>query len=293
MTVQTAWASSDNPFDLLQQVSLSNYVRRFTRRKMRLYGCAVVRSVWDSLALAPDSRTAVEMAELISDGLYKPFTPYPIGMVMSSEGVWAAARRLVGPEIELDDLNWLLDRGSRGSQPLDHAICAHLLRDVVGDPWHPPHWRGTEIYWSDGTHQQGWWLTTQVRDLALAAYEDRPASGVLERDRFWVLADALEDAGLSAERLCVTCMGHGFVEAGPTGGPRCPECRNHLQNEWLPDSSAQPRMRCTSCKTVFVPPVCAQCRGARRMAHPLLAHLRSEGPHCRGYWALDVLLGRK
>lgn len=39
------------------------------------------------------------------------------------------------------------------------------------------------------------------------------------------------------------------TELGPTNKPRCPECRNSLQNG-IPDGNPELR-RCASCKTVF------------------------------------------
>lgn len=37
----------------------------------------------------------------------------------------------------------------------------------------------------------------------------------------------------------------------------------------------------------------AACGGTGKVLHPLLAALRSEGPHYRGFWALDLPLGKE
>jgi hypothetical protein len=38
---------------------------------------------------------------------------------------------------------------------------------------------------------------------------------------------------------------------------------------------------------------CEDCQGQGYLSHPLLAHLRSPGPHVRGCWAIDLLLGKE
>lgn len=282
------WQNCQDPFGMARYLPAST-----STRKMRLYGCAVVRSRWGTLDAYPESRAAVECAEQIADGTYKTFAPYPVSNVLSTEGVQAVARRLVGPVWGADDLNLLLHRGGRGDDPLSLEHCCDLLRDVIGFPKTPAHRQGHEFYWGDGTQQQDWWLTPQVRDLALAAYEERPADGVLDNVRFMVLADALEEAGLQSDRTCMTCMGLGLLDPGPTLEARCPRCRNSLQNEYLPTTSAVVQMRCASCKEVFTPRWCGQCSGRKKVPNPLMAHLRGSGVHVRGCWALDLLLGRK
>jgi hypothetical protein len=38
---------------------------------------------------------------------------------------------------------------------------------------------------------------------------------------------------------------------------------------------------------------CPDCNGTGRTPHPLVAHLRSPGPHWRGCWGVDLLTGRE
>jgi hypothetical protein len=77
-----------------------------------------------------------------------------------------------------------------------------------------------------------------------------------------VLADALEEAGCGREEACSDCAGTGkpFFIGGRF---------NHPHHG------------------------CALCGGSGRLANPLLAHLRGPGPHARGCWALDLLLGKE
>jgi hypothetical protein len=83
------------------------------------------------------------------------------------------------------------------------------------------------------------------------------------REKDWValpiLADALEEAGY-AEPPCGACGGAGRVTADD--GWNCPD-------------------RCKACK------------GVGTSGPGVLLHLRSPGPHCRGCFAVDWVLGKK
>lgn len=183
-----------------------------------------------------------------------------------------------------------------------------------------------------GCNGLGWlesavpWLTPQVRDLTETAYQRREGweecrhcrgkghvrkveiyasrwdreecgychgighldagTGRLDPVRLAVLADALVDAGLPEESLstCPSCVAYHADPSNPFGvGPgyhpeRDPASGRH-EGGW------------TNCK---------RCYGVRlgrpgiiSVPHPLLAALRSPGPHYRGFWALDVLLGKE
>jgi hypothetical protein len=78
-----------------------------------------------------------------------------------------------------------------------------------------------------------------------------------------VLADALEEAGCLAEESCPGCQG-----VGGFWGP--------------PGAFGRPSRRAA----------CPQCGGSGCVPNPLLAHLRGPGPHARGCWVLDLLLGK-
>lgn len=53
------------------------------------------------------------------------------------------------------------------------------------------------------------------------------------------------------------CEATGWGAVGPNGQPRCPTCRNNLQNA-VPHGSPHLR-RCASCKTVWGPEPCPHC----------------------------------
>jgi hypothetical protein len=81
--------------------------------------------------------------------------------------------------------------------------------------------------------------------------------GRLDPDRLAVLSDALEEAGCP-EAECKYCYGRGD---GLTNGT---------------DS-----------------PFCLKCNSTGRVSNQLLTHLRSPGPHYRGMWSLDLVLGKE
>lgn len=103
---------------------------------------------------------------------------------------------------------------SRGSFAQERAFQTDILRDIIGNPFHTPPPLDARLL-SDGL----------VAKLARNTYDERSLpSGHLDRDRLIVLADILEERGVT--------------DAG------------------------------------------------------LLGHLRSAGPHWRGCWGLDLVLGR-
>lgn len=105
-------------------------------------------------------------------------------------------------------------------------------------------------------------ITPLVRSLAEAAYQERREDGTLDPDRLMVLSDALEEAGMPTDETCCRCGGTGSLG----GGRKVPASRTKL---------------------------CDACGGRLQLPHPLLAHLRSPGPHYRGCWAIDLLTGRR
>jgi hypothetical protein len=95
-------------------------------------------------------------------------------------------------------------RGRKSSQQArrtateaENQAQAALLRDIVGNPFHP-------------AAVQAAWLTPTVVALAQAAYEERELpSGHLGVARLAVLADALEEAGCSRSSVLAHLRGPG------------------------------------------------------------------------------------
>jgi hypothetical protein len=138
------------------------------------------------------------------------------------------------------------------------ATQAALLREIVGNPFRPVPslWGDFAISGERGRHPLKDWLTPRALSIAehARATRDWPA--------LWVMADALEEAGCPTEEKCSKCQGDGWRMLG--NSPYSAETVN-----------------------------CGTCHGTSRIPSPLLAHLRSPGPHARGCWALDLLLGRE
>lgn len=164
---------------------------------------------------------------------------------------------------------------------ISQAEKAALLREIVGNPFRP-------VTCEPGRCS---WLTPAVLSLAQAAYDERAGrvcgtcrnirnvwldpcpdchgagrvgDGTLDPDRLAILADALEEAGCPADEECPRCEGDGDA--------RIDLGKGHI---------------------VAVGLDCRTCKGTGRVPSPLLAHLRSPGPHVRGCWALDLLLGKE
>jgi hypothetical protein len=240
---------------------------------------------------------------------------------------WASERKLrlfacalmwtegAGPDNENephDPADWLRsyfrDHGPTVADVPKNA--AALLRDIVGNPFrHQPYFRDPNgrLYDSRVTVGTGEvpWITPTVLSLARAAYEERPGlgcgrcrpgsiplkgcpdchgtgrvgDGTLDPLTLAALADALEEAGCAGER-CARCHGSGTYTV-------------QVRNSWLSAANGYGAATtysewrgCRSCG--------GDCdrKGSGRLPHPILAHLRSPGPHVRGCWALDLILGK-
>lgn len=198
-----------------------------SERKGRLTGAACCRQVWPHLP-QPESRRAVEVAELFADGLCHEgarslaetearqptggatYGSSADGSLASVAAKMAVARRIPLPQITSFTAYPLVDRGE-----LRLAQTA-LLRDIFGNPFQPATLDASWLTWNEGT----------IVKAASAAYEERSLpSGHLDNARLAVLADMLEEAG---------------------------------------------------------------CRDAK-----VLAHLRADGVHARGCFALDLILGKE
>lgn len=169
----------------------------------------------------------------------------------------------------LTALSWADPHPTRdrlGDPPM--AFRAAALRDLVGDPWtiierQHRHRDGSPIWSRKRSAGPGHhiltihddWLTPLVVNLAQAAFDGVTAGTRLDPVRLLVLADAMEEAGCPVEVPCECAL---TMPRGP-GGQTMPTCQR--------------------CPDGFGP-------------HPLLAHLRSPGPHFRGCWAVDLVLGK-
>jgi hypothetical protein len=223
------------------------FLRRATSdRKMRLFACACCRGVWPAFT-DPRGRRSVDAAERFADGFIdRPelrATHAKADAAASLEELaWLASHRVARIAAEAAALeSWsvhaALDAAGYPMQlwsgdPADQIVregpcggdacaeyrrrAADLLRCIFGNPFGPaPDLDSAWLAWQGAI----------VAQLAQAAYEERRLpEGTLDPARLALVADALEDAGLTDAEL--------------------------------------------------------------------LGHLRGPGPHVRGCWALDLVLGK-
>lgn len=266
-------------------------------RKLRLFACACCRQVWHLLA-DDRSRKAVDAAEKYADGLAteKEFLAASMEATLARQQSPFCPWNEQTPDQERDMAALavcnLFQEHARnaasealrlcGSKTLRPTLAA-LLREIVGDPFNPvrcsatgnPLGTDTVLLRGDGTLAgcDCRWLTPDVLAVANAIYAEGRWGDLP------VLADALEEAGCPAEAT---------EEATATGGHGCPQCGGPapyrqgvgFENERL----------CRKCWLSWEPG--RDVAFVRSRANPLLEHLRSAGPHVRGCWALDCVLGR-
>ncbi len=135
------------------------------------------------------------------------------------------------------------------------ATQAALLRAIVGNLWRPvtlPHADDCPSWAGPKTRTECGCRVLWLTDTVVHLAQ------TIYDERRWdalpILADALEEAGCEGQP-CGVCHGTGRIY-------------DYL--DWQ---------------------VCGSCKKGR-VPHPLLAALRGPGPWCRGFWALDLLLGK-
>jgi hypothetical protein len=312
---ETRWLSSDDPGEML------NHVRdKMSSRKLRLFACATWR-----LHHAPLRQELIDAAEEWADGvidrevaicrvasmapaephhtLFQPAAERAAGNAIVNCRARAACAALLRDVVGNPFRPVSLPVASRGGLC---AACARGRHDHCGAQVSTSGIRcGCQVCWGAARCP---WLTPQALTLARAAYEERPG------------------------RACRRCNGFGYLRddwfPGDEGRVTCPDCGGARRAE---DGALDPfrlalladaleEAGCGHAETVeglergidtlnFIMSRCTDDEAYRlyqanlddhrrrlevaRMPHPLLAHLRSPGPHVRGCWALDLILGKE
>jgi hypothetical protein len=192
-------------------------------RKLRLFGCATCRRVWDHLR--DRDRRPVEASERFADdsvsseefraALREPGSEVeqwnakdaymywcPVGALLSEqpERAWERMRPIpMDPDGPWPQLLDVLTEHRPGDRARYDAIHAELLREIVAHPFRTAAIDPAWLAWNGGTAAR----------LAQGAYEERRLpSGLLDNARLAVLADALEEAG------CSDCQILGHLRSG-------------------------------------------------------------------------------
>jgi hypothetical protein len=255
------WLACTDPERML------NHLRgRASDRKLRLLACACVRRLWP-LVYDERGRQAVAAVERLSDG---DTTAEGLSLarqaalkaLVDSPDLWPAARPLADAVLALTDADVM--NAARAGVALLQLTHRHLLHEVFGNPFRP-------VAVSPA------WHTSQVLALAQAAYDERELpAGTLDAARLAVLADALEEAGcteevlvrhLRGEEVCPGCAGKGVIDR--YSAPPTHRTPTRAKNKAVVTSKLQ---------------LCARCGGGK--------WVRSDAPHVRGCWAVDLLLGK-
>jgi hypothetical protein len=215
---EAEWLVCESLFDLGRVIDWKNH------RKVRLYGAALCRLLWDYLS-DPRNRTAVEVTERYVDG--DASEDDRVRACSAASGVDAlstvrtapvhysaasAVESLVSAEF---NPNVFIVEGERGVIEADQRDgpkrAADLFRDIFDNPFRP-------VAFSPS------WRTDTALALARQMYESRDFSAMP------ILADALQDAGCDNDDILNHCRGPGPHVRGcwaldlVLGKSECPDC---------------------------------------------------------------------
>lgn len=288
--IESEWLSSADPVAILDYLDPRG-MPKLSDRKLRLFVAGCFRERWDYNRLhgdVPDAKSirAIEDIEGFSDG----------GDELKMLNSWKATKVFVQPGIAF---------GTRaGTRIFAHSLCerenpdrrnarAALLREIFGNPWR------RIGYWDDGqlwievsqrgTGKREWsvakWLKPAIVSVAQRIYDER-AFGDLP-----VLADMLEEASCDQEELlqhlrgfplrmsCKRCKGTGIYQVRSGGDP--------VRNKGSARSfSGRRTVTHRKMETTVTENLCEVCDASGSIA-------AKNGPHVRGCWALDLILGNK
>jgi hypothetical protein len=224
---EAVWLGSALLTELLPHAyyALGGLTTRAGKRRLRLFGCACVRRVWEWLT-DERSRYAVEVSERFADGeagrdglaraeeaattalnrIRSHYPRDPDGAPLRPRHVREAAQAAVHvasrhtqTAAEACFNVWRAEMAARPTRPTlqerseEMRPLCDFLRDVFGNPFRPPRLRPAWLAWNDRT----------IPILAQSIYAERAY------DRLPILADALEDAGCAQGELLLHLRGPG------------------------------------------------------------------------------------
>lgn len=294
------WLASTDPTVMLEWVTRhARYKsRNVSDRKLRLFACACVRQVWH-LLMDERSRRAVEVAERYADGQCTT-EEYHSGW----EEAWDVGIQVLPAPSPARAVAWLFGKTDKPGG-IAAEVCAllvpagtsgtlaALLREIVGNPFQSWHRFGQTG--NDARELKDIWLTPQVLSLAQAAYDKRPGR---ECEECSGTGYELEES--KGSNFCNICHGTGRIEDGTLDPVRMAILADALEEAGCPQTVKCPRNfgegDGVGLAEWFVRErhsQCDDCNRTGRVPHPVLAHLSSLGPHVRGCWVLDKIMGRE
>ena len=205
---EAEWLAATDPISMLEFLD-----SKASERKLRLFGCAYSRQMWDLLT-EECFRDAIRIAEQFADGRVGKKELAAIKKLSGAALERCGLAGVTGPRYCAIGSAWSCTRNpeTAATYPLwvfteqaERISQVAVCRDIFGNPFRP-------------VAVDPSWLTSEVRTLAEGIYEDRAF------DRLPILADALQEAGCDNEDI--------------------------------------------------------------------LNHSRSDGPHVRGCWVVDLVLGK-
>lgn len=191
MMKEADWLSSMDPDQLLDFLH-----GKVSDRKLRLFACAATRRFLHWLDTEHDRR-AIDIAEQMADGTV-PQQEYGDAHIRgfdhdlgSDDAYYSAIGAVCIAEVRAaEDLgDGLPSEVYRESEAREREVLCALLRDIVGNPFRPNRVDHRWLTWNGGA----------VVKLAATIYDERIFN------RLPVLADALEAAGCTDERLLPHC----------------------------------------------------------------------------------------
>jgi hypothetical protein len=196
---ESEWLVGTHPLRMLRSVG-----HTLSDRKLRLFGCACCRHIWDSLE-DERSRFAVEVSERYADGLADQDELEAAmraareadarGSGVAKQGALQAAR--AGLEAALSVTGSLRSEemwpAARDARQQERIYQAALLRDIFGNPFRTMTVAPSWLSWNNGC----------VVKVAQSIYDERHFANLP------VLADALLDAGCDSEAILAHCCSPG------------------------------------------------------------------------------------
>lgn len=198
---EVGWLTCTDPTSMLELLRGTA-----SDRKLRLFGCACCRCIWDTIA-DRRSKDAVEVTERFVEGLAtedeRRVAWEAVFETDQSEADWLVIQAtqlfLTRSGSMRGSISWeaacsVIHRVDSGrASGVSKPQCCDLLRDLFGNPFRPsvvdPAW----LRWNEGT----------IPNLAQVIHDERAFA------RLPILGDALEDAGCDNDHILDHCRKPG------------------------------------------------------------------------------------